>query len=399
MTENPLPNGTPRTPQDSPRRWTWRVLLAAILLSLIFGGIAGGLLGGGATYLVLSRQKSPAAQQPPSVPEPASLPKPPSYSPPEGALPVAAVAERVGPAVVTVVNKLKAQENPLGVPGEPPQASGSGVILDPRGYIVTNHHVVENAQELTVIFADGTRKPAKLIAHDYPFSDLAVIQVEGSDYPYAVLGDSDKLQVGEPVVAIGSALGDFRNTVTTGVVSGLGRSLPVAEDLVMEGMIQTDAAINHGNSGGPLVNLLGQVVGINTAIVRGGQSGDVAEGLGFSIPSNTVRYVVEQITAKGKVSRPYLGIRSMPVNRSMAAYYNLPVDHGVYVTEVSANTPAAQAGIQKDDIIVRIGQDTVDEEHPLINVLSRYETGQQVTVELNRQGKTVQVEVVLGERP
>ncbi len=398
-----------RRPQGS-GYWARRVVVAAVLVSLLAGAVAG-FLAGGATAYVVGRVASggpvlaqgvvtgtPLTVQPTEPVRPV-LPTPmPALQ--EGSLTVAEVVQRVGPAVVTVINKLETQPNPWGWPQESPQASGSGVLVDPRGYIVTNYHVVEGAAELTVIFHDGTSKPARLIGHDYPFSDLAVIQVEGEGYPYAVLGNSDDLLVGETVLAIGSALGDFRNTVTTGVVSGLGRTLKISEDISMEGMIQTDAAINHGNSGGPLVNLRGEVIGINTAIIRGGTlSGDVAEGLGFSIPSNTARYVVEQLIARGKVVRPYLGIRSITVNRSLAAYYSLPVDHGVYVREVIPDTPAAQAGIRRGDIITAIGGLTIDEDHPLINILAHFETGQRVQVELNRNGQTLQVEVTLGERP
>lgn len=400
-----------RQPQGN-GHWARRVVVAAVLVSLLVGALAG-FLAGGATAYVVGRVASgglgpapaqgvvttPLAVKPTAEPVRPPLPTPmPALQ--EGPLTVAEVVQRVGPAVVTVINKLQTQPSPWGWPQESPQASGSGVLVDPRGYIITNYHVVEGAAELNVIFHDGTSKPARLVGHDYPFSDLAVIQVEGEGYPYAVLGNSDDILVGETVVAIGSALGDFRNTVTTGVVSGLGRTLKVAEDVSMEGMIQTDAAINHGNSGGPLVNLRGEVIGINTAIIRGSTlSGDVAEGLGFAIPSNTVRYVVEQLIARGKVVRPYLGIRSTTVSRSLAAYYGLPVDHGVYVNEVIPGTPAAQAGIRRGDIITAIGGLTIDEDHPLINVLAHFETGQQVQVELNRDGRTMQVEVTLGERP
>ncbi len=391
--------------------WARRVVVAAVLVSLLVGTVAGFLAGGMTAYVVGRVASSgpgpslgvatgvPVAAQPTAEPIRPTLPTPRPV-PQEGPLTVAEVVQQVGPAVVTVINELQTQPSPWGWPQESPQASGSGVLVDPRGYIVTNYHVVEGAAELTVIFHDGTSTPARLIGHDYPFSDLAVIQVEGEGYPYAVLGNSEDILVGETVVAIGSALGDFRNTVITGVVSGIGRTLRVSEDVSMEGMIQTDAAINHGNSGGPLVNLHGEVIGINTAIIRGSTlSGDVAEGLGFSIPSNTVRYVVEQLIARGKVIRPYLGIRSVSVTRSLAAYYNLPVDHGVYVREVIPGTPAAQAGIRQGDIITAIGGLTIDEDHPLINVLAHFETGQKVQVELNRNGRTLQVEVILGERP
>ncbi len=375
-------------------------VLAVALLSLFIGGIAGGVVGGGATWLVLTMSRTnietPTAEvYPPPVPLPVA-----PVELPAGSDPVVTVVEQIEPTVVTIINRMESQRDFWGNPYEPPQASGSGVIVDPRGYILTNHHVVENAVELTVIFTDGNQKSAQLIGHDYPFSDLALIKVAGDSYPYAILGDSDSLRVGEEVIAIGSALGDLRNTVTTGVVSGVGRSLQVSEDLVMEGMIQTDAAINHGNSGGPLVNLRGEVVGINTAIIRGGAfSGDVAEGLGFAIPSNTARYVVEELVRKGKVTRPYLGVRTTTITRALAAYYNLPVDHGVYVLEVLPGTPAAQAGLRVDDIIIRIGEETIDEEHPLINVLSHYETGQRVTLAVVRNRESVELEIVLGERP
>jgi 2-alkenal reductase len=396
---------TPQPPQPRrDNRWGVRVLLAAVIMSLVLSSIAGALVGGGVAYLVVTwqagRQSVQTAPQTGATLPPASRPVTEPATSSDGLYPVADVVDSVGPAVVTVINKMQAQTDPWGFGQVTPEASGSGVIVDPRGYIVTNHHVIENAATLTVIFQDGTNKPAEVVGHDYPFSDLAVIKVDGENYPYAVLGDSDTLRVGETVVAIGSALGDFRNTVTTGIVSAVGRSLQVDQDTVLEGLIQTDAAINHGNSGGPLVDLRGEVVGINTAIVRGSAySGDVAEGLGFSIPSNTARYVVDELIAKGKVARPYLGVRSVTINQSLAAYYGLPVDHGIYVTEVLGDTPAAQADVQQDDIIVAIGAYTLDEDHPLINVLSHFQSGQQATLTVNRGGQELTLEVVLGERP
>ena len=204
---------------------------------------------------------------------------------------VVKVVEQVGSAVVTVVNKLDSSQ---GFSGE---ARGSGVIIDPSGHIITNNHVVQGAAAdgLSVIFSDGTNSPATLVGSD-SISDLAVLKVDHDVTATVSLGDSDKLKVGETVIAIGSALGDFQNTVTVGVISGLKRTLQNADGTNMENMIQTDAAINHGNSGGPLLDLSGKVIGINSAVVRstdtsGLSSGDVAEGLGFAIPANTVKDV------------------------------------------------------------------------------------------------------------
>jgi 2-alkenal reductase len=183
------------------------------------------------------------------------------------------------------------------------------------------------------VLAAIRQQQAQLVGTDAPFSDLALVKIDGDGYPAAQLGNSDTLQQGDWVVTIGSALGDFRNTVTIGVISALGRSL---EDngAVLDDLIQTDAAINHGNSGGPLLDLDGAVIGINTAIIRGGDQ--QAEGIGFAIPSNTVRYVADQLVARGRVSRPYLPIEYVAITPRLAALYKLPVDYGLYVQRVGS---------------------------------------------------------------
>ena len=205
---------------------------------------------------------------------------------------------------------------------------GSGVIIDDRGYLVTNNHVISEGRNYQVIFQDGTKVTARLVGRD-DYSDLAVLQIDGPLPAVASLGDSAQLGRACPVIAIGSPLGDFRNTVTMGVVSATGRKLDDSAPGLMD-LIQTDAAINHGNSGGPLVDAAGQVVGINTAVVRGSSSGassmlggggDVAEGLGFAIPSNTVRNVVADLIQNGSVSHPYLGVGFQSVTPRVAAYY------------------------------------------------------------------------------
>ncbi len=304
--------------------------------------------------------------------------------------------EKVGPAVVTVVGIIPGQMTIFGRTADS-QSSGSGVILSAEGYIVTNNHVVEDTSELSVILSDGTELPARLISTDI-FADLAVIKADGPMPAVATIGNSDNLKAGETVIAIGSPLGEFRNTVTVGVISATGRALDSGRGYFMEDLLQTDAAINQGNSGGPLVNLNGEVIGINTLIVRGGNgSSTIAEGLGFAIPSNTMRLIAERIIAQGYFARPYLGVRYQAVSPAIANRYNLPVQWGAYVTHVIAGSPAASAGIQHGDIIVSIGNQTIDEKHSYINVLFAHQPGDEVRIEVVRGNETLPLQVTLGE--
>jgi 2-alkenal reductase len=309
------------------------------------------------------------------------------------------VVDKVGPAVVTVINTL----DPSQTQGYCGQASGTGVIISDQGYIVTNNHVVEGQQSLEVIFANGDKSDAQLVGADN-IADLAVLKVNRTLPAVATLGNSDDLKPGETVIAIGSALGNFANTVTVGVISGLNRTLQTDQNVNMENMIQTDAAINHGNSGGPLINLRGEVVGINTAVLRSSGMGDVAEGLGFSIPANTVKDVTGQLIANGKVPRPYLGIVSQPLSRALSAYYNLRdengalLDHGVVIQEVVAGSPAESVGLRAGDVIGSINDQTIDQDHALSNVLIRFKPGDKVTLTIYRAGQKLSVPITLGER-
>ncbi len=379
----------------------WSLTLI-IVLSLLAGGVAGGLLGATASVWLMGQSQPLALPLATVQPPPSPLPTPtvslPSVITLQEESATTEVVKKVGPAVVTVVNLKMPQRGFWDNLTQPPSL-GSGVIIDPRGYVVTNNHVVEGNESLSVIMASGDKKDAELMGTDV-FSDLAVLHIEGDNFPAAELGDSSQLQPGERVIAIGSALGNFHNTVTSGVISGLERSIAVDESFAMEGLIQTDTAINHGNSGGPLVNLQGQVIGINTLIIRGDSySRDVAEGLGFAIPSNTVRLVVEQLIAKGRVSRPFLGISHQEVTPRLAAYYNLAVNHGLLVLQVAPSTPASQAGLEVGDVIVDINGDPIDPENPFINVLMRHQVGEIVTLSVNRFGRELALEVTLGERP
>jgi 2-alkenal reductase len=222
------------------------------------------------------------------------------------------------------------------------------------------------------------------------------LKVDGEMPAVAVLGNSDNLKPGESVIAIGSPLGDFKNTVTVGVISATGRSIDTSSGYTLEGLIQTDAAINQGNSGGPLVNLAGQVVGINTLIVRSSNSGTVAEGLGFAIPSNTAQAVASQIITNGYVSRPYMGISWQWITPQISMAYRLPVEWGVYVSAVESGSPADQGGIQRGDIITSIGGVALNSDNTYINTLFNHQPGETVTVEVNRNGKTKSLEIKLG---
>ncbi|MFO3796381.1 MAG: S1C family serine protease [Anaerolineales bacterium] len=367
-------------------------LLSVVFFLMLCSALVGGIVGGG---WVLSRL--------PATPTPFSMPAVIAAAPAviqvhqtQMETAITQAVEKVSPAVVTVVGTVPGEMTFFG-PLPDSQVSGSGVIISEDGYIVTNNHVVEKAKDLSVILADGTALAARLVSTDV-FADLAVLKVEGKMPTVAVFGDSDALKPGETVIAIGSPLGEFRNTVTVGVVSALGRSLDSGKGYFIEDLIQTDAAINQGNSGGPLVNLNGEVIGINTLIVRGGYgSGTVAEGLGFAIPSNTVRFIASQIITKGYFARPYLGVGWQMITPSIARRYRLPVEWGAYITQVASGSPAAQAGLRRGDIILQIGEHPIDATHSYLNALFAYQPGDQVALKIWRDGKIIELKVTLSE--
>jgi S1-C subfamily serine protease len=379
---------------ESKRGVGYAVVVVAVLISVLCGTAGGALVGGLAGYVAAgSRPSLPLASPTAEIQAKTEVTH---LTLTEDSAIIEAVAE-VKPAVVTVINTMPPQVGFFGQITEP-QASGSGVIIDQRGYIVTNNHVVEDSRSLEVIFADDSKVAATLVGAD-AFSDLAVIRVESEVPAAAALGDSTALQPGEPVIAIGSPLGDFKGTVTVGVVSALDRRLDLGGGLAMEGLIQTDAAINQGNSGGPLVNALGQVIGINTAIVRGdGYGSAVAEGLGFAIPSSTVKEIADQLIQFGQVSRPYLGIRWVAITPRIASAYNLPVEFGAYVQDVEPGSAAQRGGLQRGDIITAIGGEAIDDQNSLANVLMHFDPGQDVQLTVIREGREISLTVTLDTR-
>ena len=304
--------------------------------------------------------------------------------------------QQVGPAVVTVVGTVPGQTTIFGTTGEQ-TVSGTGFFITDQGYILTNNHVVEGTKEVNIVLSDGSQQTATIVGTDL-YSDIAVLKTDGNVPAVAALGNSDLLDPGESVIAIGSPLGDFKNTVTVGVVSAMGRSIDSGNGYTIENLIQTDAAINHGNSGGPLVNLAGEVIGINTLVVRNSGNGDVAEGLGFAIPVNTAQAIAQQIIEQGYFSRPYMGIGFQPINPDIATRYNLPAKWGAYITSVESGSPADKAGLKENDIITQIGDITIDETHSYVNSLFNYQPGDTIPLTVMRDGTQTQLQIMLGER-
>lgn len=370
-----------------------RLLFFALILLLVFTSAAFGAVAGG--LFIISQygnvEKSSGNPAPVSDPVLTTL----TFTNTDIQTAITQSVEKVAPAVVTVFGTVPGQTTFFGrSPDE--TVSGSGVIVSSNGYIVTNYHVVEGSSNLSVILSNGNQIPAEIVNADI-YADLAVIKANGNMPAVAAFGNSNNLRPGESVIAIGSPLGEFRNTVTVGVVSATGRTLNTGKGYFMEDLIQTDAAINQGNSGGPLVNLNGEVIGINTMIVRGGLGGSaVAEGLGFAIPSNTVRLISEQIISTGAFARPYLGVTWQAINPSIAQRYRLPVEWGAYVSRVENGSPAQKAGILRGDIITAIGGLNIDQQRSYLNALFAHAPGETVVISLIRDNRSMDIEVTLG---
>ncbi len=296
-----------------------------------------------------------------------------------------AVSDKAMPSVVGITT-ISISENIFAIPTQS-QGVGTGVIVDEDGYILTNSHVVDDgkAVEVNVLFNDGTTTKGKVLWNDYQL-DLAMVKVEKQGLTPAELGNSDEVRVGDISIAIGNPLGlEFQKSVTQGIISGMDRTIET-EKATMTGLMQTDASINPGNSGGPLLNEKGQVIGINTAKVS------QAEGLGFAIPINTAKPIIEQIISKGKFEKVTLGIKGIDLQIfESATGTNLEAEEGVYIAEVLANTPANRAGIKASDVIVKVGEDKITTMSDLNKALYKYSKGQEVEIEINRGGVNVKV--------
>lgn len=284
-------------------------------------------------------------------------------------------------------------------------ASGSGFFISQDGLIVTNKHVVADEQaDYTVIVSGGKEYPAKVLARD-PSNDIAVLKIEGNAFPFLTLGDSDQAKVGQTVIAIGNPLGEFANSVTQGIISGLKRSLSAgsgmsgAEERLTD-IIQTDAAINPGNSGGPLFNLSGAVIGVNVAIARG------VENISFALPVNQVKRIVDQVRTTGKISVPYLGVRYIILNDAVQKENNLAYNYGALILRgqkmtdfaIVPGSPADKAGLVENDIILEINGTKLDDAHPLSNVVGQYNVGDEITLKVSHKGSVKDMKVKLEER-
>jgi serine protease Do len=315
------------------------------------------------------------------------------------------VVQKVKPAVVQITSQqvLSDQfDQPFTVPG----GVGSGVIYDDQGHILTNDHVIEGAEQLVVSLPDGrTFTEVELVGRD-PQTDLAVLQISGDDLSVADLGDSDRLQVGDWVVTIGNALAlPGGPTVTTGVVSALDRTVQEPGGSGGEAgpylfdAIQTDAPINPGNSGGPLVNLAGEVVGINTLVAGQAEAGVQAEGIGFAIAINTAKPIADELVATGEVAHPFLGIGFMSITPGIAAQLGVDVDHGVVVQQVQAGSPAAEAGLERLDVITEVDGAPLTDESALPRAISERNPGDTVRLTVLRNGQSMNLDATLRESP
>lgn len=369
---------------------TGRAVVVTMLLALLFGIVvfAAGYEFGRGSYVpaaTSSHGATTATLQPPANPQ--------ATVPPLASNNIEAVRE----AVIAKVRPSVVEVNvSLGRGG----AIGSGVIIDKRGYIVTNNHVVDGAQSIQVVLYDGTQLTGQLVGTD-PADDLAVIKINApANIAVATIGDSSKLQIGQDVLAIGNPLG-ITQTVTNGIISALNRSVNEGQGgAILPNVIQTDAPINPGNSGGALVDLQGNLIGIPTMAAIDPEFNTPANGVGFAIPSNRVNFIVPQIIANGHVThtgRAALGISGLSVDPTLAAQDNLSVDHGVLIANVVSGGAADHAGLQTGDVIVQIDNTAISDESTLIDVLANKNPGDKVTVKVYRGNQQLTVNVTLGE--
>lgn len=371
-----------------PRRRKWSKYVSLIIVGLLVcgaGGFAGGWLAGSLRGADSGVDMQHMIQSDGST----------TVTLEEEA--ISKVAAKVSPSVVSIVTTTSARS----AWGYSSQGAGTGVIVSKDGYIMTNNHVIKGASKVSIVLSDGTEYDKVVVVGSDPLNDIAFVKIEGvSNLTPAELGNSGKLRIGQRVVAIGNALGQFDNTVTSGIVSAMGRPLVAsssdgsdAESLT--DLIQTDAAINSGNSGGPLVDLSGRVIGINTAVATD------ANGIGFAIPINATRGVLAEVLEHGKVARAYLGVRYLDVTASLASSKGLDSKKGAFVyadgetRPVVKGGPADKAGVKSDDIILKVDDDVIGIAGSMSSIIGQYRPGDKVTLTVLRDGKEIKLNAEL----
>jgi serine protease Do len=310
---------------------------------------------------------------------------------------IASVVDKVTPSVVSVTTSIKARSY-YGTTDE--QAAGTGILVSSDGYVITNNHVIDGASTVSVFDSNGDEYDnVKVIGRD-PLNDIAFLKIDANKtFTAAEIGDSSTVKIGQQVVAIGNALGQYQNTVTSGIISGTGRPVTATDDNGSNGeslvdLLQTDASINPGNSGGPLLNLAGQVIGINSAVAD-------ANGIGFSIPINSEKGVLAGVLKDGKIERGYIGVNYLSITPDIARQYNLSVNEGAYVytdqgSAIQSGGPGDKAGIKDKDIIQKVNDQTVGEQGGLSTLMGEYKPGDTVSLTILRDGKTITVQATLG---
>jgi S1-C subfamily serine protease len=336
--------------------------------------------------------------------------------------PIVAVAKKACPAVITIViskdlpkiegfyffpygnQKYVVPKIDKGKKEKTKIGGGSGFIVSPDGYILTSNHVVEDrTADYTIIVEADMKLPSKVVSRD-PINDVAILKVEAKDLPYLELGDSEKIELGQTVIAIGNALGEFHDTISTGVVSGLSRYITAVSGISQQaerlrGLIQTDAAINPGNSGGPLVDIEGKVIGINTATVMD------AQNIGFAIPINYVVKDLEEVKKYGKVKRPFIGVKYILLNKELSEKNKLPVEHGAFVVRetlgegaIVKGSAAEKAGLKEFDIVLDCNGEKITEENSLSHILQKFKVNEEISLKVLRDKKEIHLKLKLEEK-
>ena len=381
---------TPPSPEPHPaKRAHNKALLISIFIVIGVLALLGIGVGGG-----IALQKALAPNSTPAL----SSGKDGNTSVTQQESTIASVAEKVNPSVVSIVGTTQSQSYYNTTTGE---AAGAGIIVSTDGYIMTNNHVIDGSTNISVVDSNGDKYTNVTVVGSDPLNDIAFLKINANKtFTAAELGNSSTVRIGQQVVAIGNALGQYSNTVTSGIISGTGRPVTAGSEGSnntenLTDLIQTDASINPGNSGGPLLNMSGQVIGINTAIAQD------ANGIGFAIPINSTKGVLAGVLANGKVSRAYLGVNYVTVTPDVAQQYKLPVNQGAYIYASSGNpvasgSPAAAAGLQSGDIITKVNDTTIGEAGSLSTLIGEYRPGDKATLTYLRGGQTHTVDVTFG---